>query len=236
MMLPIAILAGGFATRLGSLVERTPKCMLEINGKPFVDWQLDLLVKNGYSEFIFCVSYKSEIVQKHLGDGGDRGIKIRYSLDGETQLGTGGAILKALPLLGSSFCVMYGDSYLPIDYLEVEEAFLNSKSQALMTIYENQNQFDASNVEFVDGKVINYEKGTNNKNLRYIDYGITFFRDTTFNNWRSKSTFDLSDVCNNLANHGQLNGFQVFERFYEIGSISGIKEFSQYTREATNDF
>jgi NDP-sugar pyrophosphorylase family protein len=235
-MLPIAILAGGFATRLGSLVERTPKCMLEINGKPFVDRQLDLLVKNGYSDFIFCVSHQSEIIQKHLGDGRDRGIKIRYSFDGGTQLGTGGAIRKALPLLGSSFGVIYGDSYLPIDYLAVEEKFLNSKSQALMTIYENQNQFDASNVEFVDGRVINYEKGTNNKNMHYIDYGIIFFRATSFDTWLDKLAFDLSDVCHHLASRGHLNGFEVFERFYEIGSVGGIKEFSQYTREVTNEF
>ena len=234
-MLPIAILAGGFATRLGSLTETIPKCMLEINGKPFVSWQLDLLVENGYSDFILCVSYKSEVVQNYLGDGSNRGISIRYSLDGERQLGTGGAIKNALPLLGSSFAVIYGDSYLPIDYLAVEQEFLNSSSQALMAIYENQNQFDASNVEFIAGKLIDYEKGRSNGKMRHIDYGITYFRKTAFGPWADEQSFDLSKVCYLLAKSEQLDGFEVFERFYEIGSLRGIEEFSNYLKEAPNE-
>ena len=161
-MLPLAILAGGYATRLGALTSDLPKCLIEICGRPFVDWQLDLLVESGYTDFIFCISYKSELVQNHLGDGRRWGAKIRYSIDGEMQLGTGGAIQKALPLLGDSFAVIYGDSFLPIDYLSVELEFLDSKKLGMMTVYRNQNQFDASNVEYINGKLINYEKGLNN--------------------------------------------------------------------------
>lgn len=234
-MLPIAILAGGFATRLGSLVKKTPKCMLEFNGKPFVDWQLDLLIKNGYTDFIFCLSHQAELVQKHLGDGKTKGINIQYSMDGETQLGTGGAILKALPLLGKSFGVIYGDSYLPINYLTIEEEFLTSNSQALMTVYKNQNQLDASNVEFLDGRLLNYEKGSNNQRMLHIDYGVTFFKKTAFQPWMSQSKFDLSQVCHQLATHEQLTGFEVFDRFYEIGSVQGIKEFSAYLEENYNE-
>jgi NDP-sugar pyrophosphorylase family protein len=227
-MLPLAILAGGYATRLGALTTETPKCLIEINGRPFVDWQLDLLIANGYSKLVFCVSYKSDAVQEYLGDGKGRGVSIQYSLDGPTQLGTGGAIQNALPKLGETFGVIYGDSYLPTNYLAAEQDFLSSRSQALMTVFENQNQFDSSNVEFVNGKLINYEKGTNNKEMRHIDYGITFFRQEAFRAWSHQSSFDLSEVCNQLAINGQLDGFEVFERFYEIGSIQGIEEFSQY--------
>ena len=234
-MLPLAILAGGYATRLGILTAETPKCMIAINGRPFVDWQLDLLAQNGYSDFVFCVSHKSEVVQEYLGDGSARGIKIQYSLDGETQLGTGGAIQNALPLLGSSFGVIYGDSYLPINYLSVEREFLNSNTQALMTIYENRDQFEASNVEFVSGRLINYEKGSNSRYMRHIDYGITFFKEAAFHPWKDWSTFDLAEVCHQLATHGQLLGYEVFERFYEIGSLKGIGEFSQYLKEASNE-
>jgi NDP-sugar pyrophosphorylase family protein len=234
-MMPLAILAGGFGTRLGALVADTPKCMISINGKPFVDWQLDSLIKNGYSDFIFCLSYQSELVQQYLGDGRNKGINIQYSIDGEIQLGTGGAIQNALPLLGKSFGVIYGDSYLPIDYSVVEEEFLKSDSQALMTIYENQNQLDASNVEFVDGKLINYEKGSNNQRMSHIDYGITYFKETAFRSWMGESIFDLSQVCHQLALQKQLVGFEVFERFYEIGSVQGITEFSRYLEENDNE-
>lgn len=234
-MLPLAILAGGYATRLGALTKETPKCLIQINGRPFVDWQLELLKRNGYSEFIFCVSYKSDLVQEYLGNGRDRGISIQYSLDGQSQLGTGGAIQNALTKLGDEFGVIYGDSYLPTNYFEAERNFLYSKSQALMTVYENQNQFDSSNVEFVNGKLVSYEKGTNNKDMRHIDYGVTFFRDTAFRPWRDQLSFDLSEVCHQLAKEKQLDGYEVFERFYEIGSIQGIEELSQYLRRVPNE-
>jgi NDP-sugar pyrophosphorylase family protein len=232
-MMPLAILAGGYATRLGALTRNLPKCLIEINGKPFVDWQLDLLVKSGFSEFVFCISYKSEEVQKYLGDGRDRGIRIQYSHDGETQLGTGGALQKAIPLLGETFGVLYGDSYLPIDYLAVEKEFLNSVNPALMTVYENRNQLDSSNLEFVEGSLINYQKGENDEKMHHIDYGLTYFRSSAFQPWSEKSTFDLSEVCHDLATEGRLGGFEVFERFYEIGSVRGIHEFSEYLRKVS---
>ena len=234
-MLPIAILAGGYATRLGSLTANTPKCLIEINGQPFVDWQLELLIENGYSDFVFCTSYKSDAVQEYLGDGSDRGARIQYSLDGDKQLGTGGAIQKALPKLGEKFGVIYGDSYLPTNYTAAEHFFLNSGSQALMTVYKNENQFDSSNVQFNDGKLIKYEKGSNSRQMHHIDYGMTFFREGAFRPWQNHSSFDLSEVFHQLATQGELLGFEVFERFYEIGSLQGIEEFSQYLKEASNE-
>jgi MurNAc alpha-1-phosphate uridylyltransferase len=230
-MLPLAILAGGYATRLGSLTKDLPKCLIEINGRPFIEWQLDLLIKNGFLDFVFCLSYKSDMVQEYLGDGSSRGVKIQYSLDGETQLGTGGAIQKALPTLGEAFAVLYGDSYLPINYLAVEQEFLNSDNQALMTVYENKNQFDLSNVEFVAGNLINYQKGSSDKKMQHIDYGLTYFRSSTFLSCSNQSAFDLSEVCHDLATHGHMGGFEVFERFYEIGSVHGIHELSEYLRK-----
>jgi MurNAc alpha-1-phosphate uridylyltransferase len=230
-MLPLAILAGGYATRLGNLTKDLPKCLIEINGRPFVEWQLDLLIKNGYSDFVFCLSYKSEMVQEYLGDGSSRGVKIQYSLDGGTQLGTGGAIQKALPTLGEAFAVLYGDSYLPINYLAVEKEFLNSVNPALMTVYENKNQFDSSNVEFVQGNLLNYQKFSRDKKMQHIDYGLTYFRSSAFLPCLDRSTFDLSKLCHTLASEGRMGGFEVFERFHEIGSVDGINELSEYLRK-----
>jgi NDP-sugar pyrophosphorylase family protein len=160
-----------------------------------------------------------------------RGIKIQYSMDGDFQLGTGGAIQKAIPILGDEFGVIYGDSYLPINYVEVEQHFLTSQAHALMTVYKNQNQLDKSNVEFVDGRLLDYEKGSTNMDMHHIDYGITFFRKVAFEPWADQSTFDLSKVCSGLAKDKQIDGFEVFERFYEIGSLSGIQEFTEYLRK-----
>jgi MurNAc alpha-1-phosphate uridylyltransferase len=234
-MLPLAILAGGYATRLGSLTKDTPKCLINVNGRPFVDWQLELLKRNGYSKFVFCVSYKSDMIREYLGDGSDRGVSIEYSYDGYTQLGTGGAIQKALPKLGNIFGVIYGDSYLPTKFDAAEQSFLNSKSLAMMTVYKNRNQYDHSNVEFSNGRVIDYEKGSNNKKMHHIDYGITFFKEEAFRSWVDRSPFDLSEICNQLAKDTQLDGYEVHERFYEIGSIQGIEELSQYLRKVSNE-
>jgi MurNAc alpha-1-phosphate uridylyltransferase len=230
-MLPLAILAGGYATRLGSLTHDVPKCLIKINGRAFVDWQLDLLIASGFRDFIFCISYKSNLVQNYLGDGSSRGVQIRYSLDGAIQLGTGGAVQNALPLLGSQFGIIYGDSYLPIDYSKVEEKFLSSSGLAMMTVYENCNAFDASNVEYSDGILIDYKKGTSNPKMHHIDYGLTYFRSDAFAPIDKITPFDLSVKCQQLVRAGKLDGFEVFERFYEIGSLNGIDELTEYLRK-----
>jgi len=231
-MLPMAILSGGYATRLGRLTKDVPKCLVEINGRPFVDWQLDLLMEGGYSDFVFCVSYKSDLVQDHLGDGSDLGVQIRYSLDGNHQLGTGGSIQKALPLLGEEFAVIYGDSYLPINYREVEKNFLASTGLAMMVIYKNQNNFDVSNVEYGPGALVNYQKGLASSRMQHIDYGLTYFRSAAFPALIGPTSFDLADRCHQLSKELKLEGFEVSDRFYEIGSLSGIEEFSKYLGKA----
>ena len=225
-MLPIAVLAGGFATRLGSLTKDLPKCLVEINGKPFVEWQIELLRAAGYSEFVFCISYKSDQVQEHLGSGSKWGVDIQYSMDGEAQLGTGGAINKAIPKLGNEFAVIYGDSFLPTDYGQIETQFLNSTKPALMTVFQNLNALDKSNVEYQNGTLIEYAKGSTNPRMRHIDYGLSYFRSVVFDCYQSNACFDLAELSSKLAKTGKLEGFEVYERFYEIGSIEGLKELN----------
>ena len=232
-MLPIAILAGGLATRLGSLTSGTPKSLIEVNGRPFIDWQMDQLVTAGYSYFVLCLSHKSSLIQNHLGDGSNRGVDIHYSLDGEFQLGTGGAIKNALPMLGQNFAVIYGDSYLPINYSLVENEFLGSEVQGLMTVYANNDQFDQSMVEYTNGNLIHYDKTVRNSRMRYIDYGLTYLRNQAFDKFQDSDTFDLSDVYSQLQKTNELRGFEVFERFYEIGSHQGIADFSEFLRKVS---
>lgn len=232
-MLPIVILAGGLATRLGSLTAKVPKSLIEINGRPFIDWQMDKLVSAGYSIFVLCLSHKSNLIQNHLGDGTRWGVDIQYSFDGEVQLGTGGAIKKALPMLGQKFAVTYGDSYLPINYSEIESEFLESGMQGLMTIYENTNQFDQSNVEYSNGNLHCYDKKMRNSRMRHIDYGLTYLRTEAFHDFEGSISLDLSEIYFNLLKIEELRGFEVFERFYEIGSRQGIEDFSEYLRRVS---
>ena len=229
-MLPIVILAGGLGTRLGSLTENTPKCLLKVNHKPFIDIQLELLQKAGYSEAFLCLSHYAEKVIEHVGNGKRFGMNIEYSLDGADQLGTGGAIRKVLPLLGTEFAVTYGDSYLPIDYKIVEDAFLESGAPGLMTVFENRDNLDVSNVEFFNNKVKIYSKNPSEA-MSYIDYGLSYLRSEVFEPYEIDQPFDLAVLLSRLSIDGKLAGFEVFERFFEIGSTKGIKELSLYLEE-----
>jgi NDP-sugar pyrophosphorylase family protein len=227
-MLPVAILMGGLGTRLGDLTEKLPKCLIEINGKPFIDWQMDSLIQSGYTDFVFCVSHKSEMIQDYLGDGLRLGVNVKYSFDGPLLLGTGGAVKKALPLLGNNFAVIYGDSFLPINYFTVEQNFLSSRMKVVMTVYKNQNNFDSSNVEFSNQELINYNKFNQSTKMKHIDYGMSYFRRSAFEFVSDLERFDLGSLYHSLAQNGMLGGYEVFERFYEIGSRVGIKDLSEY--------
>jgi NDP-sugar pyrophosphorylase family protein len=235
-MLPIAILAGGLATRLGPITRDVPKSLININGIPFINWQLNLLKDSGYENFVLCLSHQSELVIEHVGDGSKFGVNIEYSLDGSKQLGTGGAVRKALPLLGDKFAVIYGDSYLPINFNEVESAFLNSRALGLMTVFRNLGQFDTSNVEFLGNKVIEYKKGGKETRMKFIDYGITYFKSEAFKAKHIGDAFDLASLLSDLSSTQKLDGFEVFNRFYEIGSNLGIQEFSTYMKGLKNEF
>jgi len=234
-MLPVAVLAGGLATRLRPITETIPKALIEINGAPFVDWQLKLLSKKGVDRVVFCVAYKSEMIQDYVGDGKRYGIDIEYSEDGGIQLGTGGAIRKALGLLSEEFMVLYGDSFLPIDYKLVESAFYDSEKLALMTVHKNAGAFDTSNVIFQNGKLQMYRKGNPSVEMTHIDYGLSLFRRSVFEKYQEGTKLDLSDVCAELSSRNQLAGYEVGERFYEIGSHQGIEDFEEYIRRQSHD-
>src|SRR6202789_679549 len=157
-MLPVAILAGGLATRLGALTEKTPKSLFRVAGEPFVAHQLRLLKRSGIQHVILCVGHLGEMIEDIVRDGDAFGLKVEYSYDGATLLGTAGAIRTALPKLGESFFVMYGDSYLACDYPAIEREFLRGDKLGLMTVFRNNGQWDTSNVEFADGRILAYSK------------------------------------------------------------------------------
>jgi NDP-sugar pyrophosphorylase family protein len=227
-MLTVAILAGGFATRLHPLTEIIPKSMIEICDYPFAHWQLKLLAKAGITDIVYCVAYKSEIIENFLGDGSRYGVKIKYSHDGSVQLGTGGAVIKALPILGNRFMVLYGDSYLPINYSKVEQKFADCDKPALMTVYANSGKFDVSNVDFTGGVLNRYQKGIESPEMTHIDYGLSCFDRSVFSKYSMGAPIDLAEVCSFLASYNQLAGYEVAERFYEIGSYQGILDFTAY--------
>ena len=227
-MFPVAILVGGLANRLRPVTETIPKALIEVAVKPFISHQLEYLSRQGVTSVALCIGYLGEIIQKVVGSGAEWGLKVTYSPDGPTLLGTGGAIKKALPLLGEQFFVLYGDSYLPINFSSVQKAFVESGKLGLMTVLENKNQWDRSNVEFVDGRISEYNKLLFRPEMLHIDYGLGVLKASALDVYPQNEAFDLSNLYNELSLDGQLDGFEVFERFYEIGSHEGIADTENY--------
>ena len=222
--LPVVILAGGLATRLRPLTEKIPKLLVEVAGEPFFSHQIRLLKKNGLTHLVLCAGHLGEKIVASYGDGAKFGVRIDYSFDGPRLLGTGGALIQALPRLGDAFYVLYGDSYLPIDYRAVGDFFLKSGQPGLMTVYENQERYDASNVWFEGGEIRAYDKKNKIPQMRHIDYGLGLFRAAAFDGWPRNAAVDLADVQKALAARGQLAGCEIKQRFYEIGSPAGLAE------------
>jgi len=230
-MLPIAILAGGLATRLRPITETIPKSLIQVAGKPFICHQLDYLRQQGINSVVLCIGYLGEMIQEVVGDGSRWGMHVCYSLDGPALLGTGGALRKALPLLGKRFFILYGDSYLPIDFADVEKTYAASRKKGLMTVLKNRNQWDKSNVEFDEGQITEYNKFETRSQMHYIDYGLGLLQGAVLQAYPAGQSFDLSKVYNDLSLTGELAGYEVFERFYEIGSDQGIVDTQAYLLE-----
>ncbi len=227
---PVAILAGGLATRLRPLTEKIPKALVEINDEPFIVHQMRLLKNKGVTRIVICAGYLGEMIEDFIGDGSRYGMHVTYSFDGDQLLGTAGALKRALPLLGDAFFVLYGDSYLPCDYQQVQAAFIRSNKLALMTVFHNAGRWDTSNVEFAADKLIAYDKQNRTARMQYIDYGLGVFNSAAFADVSLDEPTDLADLYQKLLQQQQLTAYEVKERFYEAGSFAGIEEMTEYLK------
>lgn len=224
---PIAILAGGMATRMWPATEKIPKSLLEVAGEPFLAHQLRLLAEHGVQRVVLCLGHLGEQVRDFAGDGSRFGLRVDYSFDGPKLRGTGGALQQALPLLGDRFLVMYGDSYLPCNYRAIAEAFAASSALGFMVVYRNRGQFDASNVEYAAGRILRYSKTQRDERMEHIDYGLGGLDRRAFDLVPAEGVFDLATLYGLLLERGQLAGYDELDRFYEIGSTSGLQETHQ---------
>lgn len=232
-MPPLALLAGGLATRLGDLTKAVPKAMLEVAGEPFIAHQLRLMRRERVPRVVVCAGYLAEQIQAYVGDGSRFGVPVSYRIDGPKLLGTGGALRAALPDLGEEFLVMYGDSWLDIPYAPVVDAFRSSGLPALMTVFRNDGQWDASNVWFEENRIRLYDKRERLTQMQHIDWGLGMIRAEALAARPANELFDLADVYSDFSRRGQLAGYEVTTRFYEIGSAAGLKETDALLRGAS---
>ena len=223
---PICILAGGLGKRLGAVVRDTPKPLLDVAGEPFILHQLRLLAGYGARRVVICVGYLGDLIERRIGH--ERyAVEIVYSHDGPQPLGTLGAIRNAVALLGSRFLVLYGDTYLRIDYAVAAGAWKRSRQPAMMTVLRNEGRWDTSNVAFDGELVTSYDKVSPSPEMRWIDYGLGGLEASALGAVGSEVT-DLADLYHELAQRRSLFGFAATERFYEIGTPNSLAEASEF--------
>ena len=230
MTLPVAILAGGLGTRLGNETLNKAKILIDIAGKPFISRQLNYLSDQGIKDIVICVGHLGHQIKDYIGNGSKYNLKVSYSEDGDQLLGTGGSIKKACKILDENFFILYGDSFLPIDFSLIEKAYFQEKKPALMTVLKNFGQWDKSNAYFKN-KCVSYNKQNPKKDMDYIDYGLSVVNNSIFDNFSYNNNFDINVVFENLSNNGLLAGFEVQKRFYEIGSINGLSDTIEFFKK-----
>lgn len=233
---PVVILAGGLATRLHPITEKIPKALVEVGGRPFIEHQLNLLRSHGIQTVIISAWYKGEMIREFVGDGSRIGMDVQYVFDGDIPLGTGGAIRNALPLLNGPFFVLYGDSYLPCNYSEIQSHFDSHRQSGLMTVYRNVGKWDTSNVEMMDGQILCYDKKNRTARMEFIDYGLGIFRQEVFASLSEDQPMDLAEIYQRLVTNHDLLAYEVKQRFYEIGSFEGLRELNDLLTIDPNQF
>ena len=230
MTLPVAILAGGLGTRLGNETLNKAKILIDIAGKPFISRQLNYLSDQGIKDIVICVGHLGNQIKNYIGNGSKYNLNVSYSDDSDRLLGTGGSIKKACQILGEHFFILYGDSFLPVNFSLIEKAYFQEKKPALMTVLKNKGRWDKSNAYFKD-KCVKYNKKKPQKNMDYIDYGLNIVRNSIFSDFPSNEVFDLADVFENLSDKSLLAGFEIYDRFYEIGSINGLNDTIEFFKK-----
>ena len=233
---PVIILAGGLATRLRPITKTIPKALVEVAGQPFIAHQLRLLKSHGVKHVIISAWYKGEMIRDYLGNGEQLGMDVQYVFDGDHPLGTGGAIRQALPLLNDPFFVLYGDSYLPCDYADIQAHFDRHNQPGLMTVYRNHGKWDTSNVEMHNNEILCYDKIDQTSQMEFIDYGLGLFRPEVFVSLPKGQPADLTAIYQNLVAGHRLLAYEVKQRFYEIGSFEGLRELDELLTQDPNQF
>lgn len=226
-MMQAVILAGGLGTRLKPLTEEIPKSMIQIQGKPFLEHQLNLLRQGGISDILLCVGYLGEKIKDYFGDGKGFGVKIKYSEETEKLLGTAGALKNAVDLLDDTFFLTYGDAYLILDYLGVMQYFKKFNKLGLMVVLKNFDRYDKSNV-VVEGDLIKgYDKQRRAPEMVYIDFGVSVLRKKALDLVPKGKVIGLEEFYQELIKRKGLLAFETQQRFYEVGSQKGLEEFER---------
>ena len=223
----IVILCGGLATRLGDLAKNTPKSMIQIKDKPFLEYQIENVKKHSITDIVLCVGHLSEQIEDYFGSGEKLGVNINYSYDKDKPLGPIGALKNAETLLQDPFFIMYGDSYIFVDFKKVYTYFSKQDKLALMTIYQNFDKFDSSNI-ITNHKLVTKYGGEKTKETTYIDYGVSLLKKKILEDIPADTFYSTNDLFSKLVRQKELLAYEIKKRFYHIGTPEALEEFKKY--------
>ncbi len=227
------ILAGGLGTRMQGYDSTVPKALLPVAGRPFADWQLAWLASEGTDSVVYSIGHKGGLIREYVGDGTRWGLAVTYVEETAGLLGTGGAVRLAADrnVLDERFFVLYGDSYLRVSLRSVDQMFANRDLPAIMTVLANDGRWDTSNVVFDEGLVVKYQKGiaVPPPQMCYIDYGLLeLSREVVLDRIPPGQRVDLSEMLESLSDESLLGGYEVHQRFFEVGTPSGLQDLQDF--------
>ena len=222
----MVILCGGLATRLDDLAKNIPKSMIELEGKPFLEYQIENLKKHSIKDIVLCVGHLSEKIESYFGDGTQFGVNIKYSHDGDKPLGPIGAVKNAEDLLDDVFFIMYGDSYLSVDFQRAYSFFTQNNKLGLMVVYKNHDKYYKSNLTVENNMVVGY--GEND--TIYIDYGASILRKESLNTVPRNTMYSTGEFFSDLIKKHELLAFEAEKRFYHIGNLEALEEFRGFIK------
>jgi NDP-sugar pyrophosphorylase family protein len=225
------ILAGGLGTRLGSITQQVPKPMVPVAGKPYLEHQITLLAQQRIAEIVLLTGYLGEQIENYFGNGSRWGVSIRYSREA-MPLGTGGALREARSLLASQFLLIYGDSYLPLDYGDVLQRLADAGVCGVMVVYDNAfgDTSVHNNVAIRDAQVSRYDKtSANNPELRYVEAGVLAFERRLVDRIPSQGVVSLEqEVFPLLIAESQMAAYVTTQRFYDIGTPDRLRAIEEF--------
>jgi D-glycero-alpha-D-manno-heptose 1-phosphate guanylyltransferase len=222
MNYPIAVLAGGLGTRLGTLTRNKPKVLVEVCGRPFLYWKLKQLEKQGFKKIILCTGYKDRMIRKYISSD-HFNLDIFFSNDGKNLVGTGGAIKRSIEKLGSRFYVTYGDSYLQFNPTSFEDKFSGIEHGSYLTYHRNLENKQNNNLLVDDEEILSIKSSISNRvNTNAIDYGLLAFTKSEFEPFNGTNPFSLHDVIDMSIKNGVAFGYEVKDNFIDMGTPDGL--------------
>ncbi len=225
MNVPLFVLAGGRATRLGPLADEIPKYLMPVKGSlSFADVHLEWAKAQGFQTIILSLGHLAEKVRAHCGSGEKWGLDIHYVYDGEKPLGTGGATKKSLQFNFEYLGVTYGDTILDFDVAECIRQTIETNAAGCMTVFENHLSGHVCNADLRQGHLV-YDKKNPGSDWKFIDYGFSVLRRDTIQGFTDQTPLDLAEPLSALSKTGGLLGYVCKNRFWEIGSVEALEAF-----------